>query len=142
MEHPTQPNAQRLPVDRGSRLWVVGRTVACCLGFEARRWRASHLNQRPTPWAAPLPPPLVVPPRPQPQRAPPAALRPGRAVGTARQPTTASNHVPRKQGTRPETDRKLRAEGSRDGRRATSSTSGGCDLLGQRWLRPPQPAAY
>ena len=48
MEHPTQPNTRNPPVDRGSRLWVVGRTVARCLGFEARRWRASHLNQRPT----------------------------------------------------------------------------------------------
>src|SRR5215211_5463560 len=137
MEHPTQPDTQNLPVDRRSRLWVVGRIVACCLGFEARRWRASHLNQRPTPWAAPLPPPLVVPPRPQPQRAPPAALRPGRAVGTARQPTTASNHVPRKQGTRPETDRKLRAGGlvtvaerpPRPAKRASSSTSEAREFL-------------
>src|SRR5829696_7915242 len=62
MEHPTQPDTQNLPVDRRSRLRVVGRTGACCLGFEARRWRASHLNQRLMPWAARLPPPLVVPP--------------------------------------------------------------------------------
>ena len=117
--------------------------------------RASHLNQRPTaaprtstsgltaaprtstsglrPWAARLPRPLVVPPRPQPRRAPQATLHPGRARGTAPQPTTASHHVPRSQGTQPTAGRKLRAEGSRDGRRATSSTSGG----GRR----PRPAA-
>jgi hypothetical protein len=98
------------------------------------------LGQRPTPWAARLPPPLVVPPRLQLQRAPQTALPPRQDRGTAPQPTTASHHVPRKQGTRPTADRKLRAEGSRDGRRATSSTSEARDLLDQRSARPPRPA--
>ena len=47
-------------------------------------------------------------------------------------------HVPRSQRTQPTAGRRLSVEGSRDGRRATSSTSGGLsggrrDLLDQRW---------
>src|SRR5215203_2643984 len=71
-----------------------------------------------------------------------SSVKPGQGRGDSAVIAAASHHVPRKQGTHPSADRKLRAEGSRDGRRATSSTSEGCDLLDQRWLRPPQPAAY
>ena len=57
---------------------------------------------------------------------------PGRARGTATQPTTAPSHVIRQQRTSPPRTASCGQRGSRDGRRATSSTSGGrggCDLL-------------
>src|SRR5215207_2585568 len=68
-----------------------------------------------------------------------SSAAPGQDRGDSAVIAAASHHVPRKQGTS-HRGPQAAGRGSRDGRRATSLTSGGCDLLDQRWLRPPRPA--
>ena len=55
--------------------------------------------------------------------------------GQRRNPRRRANHVPRQQGTQPTADRDVRAEGSRDGRRATSSTTEQDQVPRRRWSR-------
>jgi hypothetical protein len=149
MEHPAQPNAQYPPVDRRSRLWVIGRTVAHCLGFEGSA--LARLAPQPAAYAGGRTPAATT--RRTSATATAAStscsVKPGQGRGDSAATTAASHHVPRKQGTRPEAASNVRAPRGlvtvaerppRPAMVATSSTSDGRDLLDQRWLRPPRPA--